>query len=206
MKISCCWIVVIRVGGCLSAARRMRSVTRVVCKLTWADSSPPSMSRAAFDELFDSVSNWGRWGADDELGTLNLITPAKRREAAALVVDGVSVSMAFDLNKQADEINELPVEHEVFTGEISGHKWAGDSFTISYHGYTHSHVDGLQHLAHDGLLYNGMPIDKLVPEGIEPLGVQNMGVAGIFSRGVLIDLPRFLGRDYVSGRAGNQRG
>jgi hypothetical protein len=40
------------------------------------------------------LSNWGRWGKDDELGTINLITPAKRKHAAALVKEGFSVSLA----------------------------------------------------------------------------------------------------------------
>ena len=50
--------------------------------------------------LFAACSNAGRWGPDDELGTLNLITPATRRRAARLVTEGLSVSMASDLSVQ----------------------------------------------------------------------------------------------------------
>ena len=46
-------------------------------------------------QWMEEVSNWGRWGDDDELGALNLITPEKRRQAAALVREGITVPMAF---------------------------------------------------------------------------------------------------------------
>ncbi len=48
-----------------------------------------------------SLSNWGRWGENDELGTPNPITPEKRRQATTLVTEGVSVSLAFDLAREA---------------------------------------------------------------------------------------------------------
>ena len=58
-----------------------------------------SVSIAEFEEIFESVKNWGRWGADDQLGTLNFITPEKVCEAAALVRSGRRVSMAIPINK-----------------------------------------------------------------------------------------------------------
>jgi len=168
-----------------------------VPQLTWAVGEPPEMSRAEFDQLMQDNSNWGRWGADDQLGTLNLITPAERRDAASLVRDGVAISMALELNKQEDELNIAPFEHEVELVEWAGHQWAGDRYSVSYHGFAHSHMDGLQHVAHKGMLYNGMPIDSLASEGTERLGIQNVAVSGIFTRGVLVDLPRFFGVDYL---------
>ncbi len=166
-------------------------------QLTWAASGPPDMSRAEFDQLMQEMSNWGRWGEDDQLGTLNLITPAKRRDAASLVKDGVTVSLALNLNKQKDDFNTNPFEHQVYIGEFGGHQVAGDRYTVRYHGIAHSHIDGLQHFAHKGMLYNGMPFDSLTPDGTERLGIQNVGINGIFTRGVLVDMPRFLGVDYL---------
>jgi kynurenine formamidase len=166
-------------------------------QLTWAASGPPEMSRSEFDQLMQEVSNWGRWGEDDQLGTLNLITPAKRRDAASLVKDGVTVSLALNLNKQKDAHNTFPFEHQVYTGEFGGHQVAIDSYSVSYHGFAHSHMDGLQHFAHNGMLYNGMPYENLEADGTERLGIQNVGLNGIFTRGVLIDMPRFLGVDYL---------
>ena len=63
---------------------------------------PSKLTAAMLDQWMADLSNWGRWGKDDELGTLNLITPEKRRRAAALVTEGVSVSLAFDLAKEAN--------------------------------------------------------------------------------------------------------
>ena len=168
-----------------------------VAQLTWAVDEPPAMSRADFDQLMQENSNWGRWGTDDQLGTLNLITPERRRDAASLVEDGVAISMALDLNKQQDELNQYPFEHKVEIVDWEGHRWASDSYAVNYHGYAHSHLDGLQHVAHKGNLYNGLPINDLTPDGIDRLGVQNIGYEGIFTRGVLVDMPRFLGVDYV---------
>jgi len=65
-----------------------------------------------------AISNWGRWGKDDELGMLNLITPEKRKAAAAPVRDGVSVSRALELNKTADALNTHPFEQTLTVGEF----------------------------------------------------------------------------------------
>ena len=54
------------------------------------------MTAAQYEQWKRDLSNWGRWGKDDQIGALNLITPAKRRQAAALVKDGISVSLAAD--------------------------------------------------------------------------------------------------------------
>ena len=69
---------------------------------------------------FDSLSNWGRWGDDDELGTLNLITDAKRKEAAALVREGVSVTCSRLLvPEMAPDVTSIPPLHYmVSTGEV----------------------------------------------------------------------------------------
>jgi len=169
----------------------------IVPQLTWAAGDPPVMSRVEFDQLMQDNSNWGRWGEDDQLGTLNLITPAKRRDAAALVKDGVAISMALELNKQEDALNFAPFEHAVELVEFAGHQWVGDRYSVSYHGWAHSHMDGLQHVAHKGMLYNGMPIESVESEGTERLGIQNVAASGVFTRGVLVDLPRFFGVDYL---------
>src|SRR5882672_6123174 len=58
------------------------------------------VTKAEYDRWKTELSNWGRWGKDDQLGALNLITPAKRKQAAALVRDGVTVSLAVDANLQ----------------------------------------------------------------------------------------------------------
>ncbi len=163
----------------------------------YAVGDPAPMSKAAFDQMMQDISNWGRWGKQDELGTLNLITPAKRRAAAALVEEGVTVSMALDLNKQKDELNANPFMHELSRGEFAGHQVAGDKYSVEYHGFAHSHMDGLPHFAHKGFFYNGVPFESAKVDGAERLGIHNAGINGVFTRGVLIDMPRFLGTDYL---------
>ena len=157
---------------------------------------PAPVSRAEFDRWIVEISNWGRWGDDDELGTLNLITDEKRLAAAQLVKDGVSVSLALDLNKKRDLVNTNPFEHELSVSRFSGHEVAGDRYSVQYHGFAHSHMDGLPHFAHKGKLYNGFSVDVLKPDGAEKLGIQNFR-NGIFTRGILIDMPWLKGVDFL---------
>ena len=82
--------------------------------------SPSKLTAATLDQWMDDLSNWGRWGKEDELGTLNLITPKERRQAAALVTAGISVSLAFDLAKEANVNNEYPLEHSLRVHENDG--------------------------------------------------------------------------------------
>src|SRR5436305_14930105 len=70
-----------------------------------------TVTQAQFDRWKQELANWGRWGKDDEQGTLNLITPAKRSAAAALVKDGVAVSLARDADTAKSIDNSSPFEH-----------------------------------------------------------------------------------------------
>jgi kynurenine formamidase len=158
---------------------------------------PEAMSRAEYDQLMQDISNWGRWSVADELGTLNLITKKTRKSAAKLVREGITVSLALDLNKVQDPMNANPFKHDVYVAEFSGHQIAGDRYEVDYHGFAHSHMDGLPHFAHKGYFYNGVPYSTAKPEGTEKLGIQNAGINGVFTRGVLVDMPAFLGVDFL---------
>jgi len=70
----------------------------------------PLVTKAEYDRWQMELSNWGRWGKDDEMGTLNLITPAKRKQAVALVKDGVSVSLASNESAEKEADNPCPIE------------------------------------------------------------------------------------------------
>ena len=163
----------------------------------WAIGEPAAMTRTEFDQLMQDISNWGRWGKEDELGTLNLITPEVRKSAAALVTDGVTVSMSLALNKVADPLNANPFHHKLTRSEFAGHQVAGDEYRVDYHGFAHSHMDGLPHFAHKGFFYNGFPFDGAKPGGADKLGIHNAGINGVFTRGVLVDLPRHLGVSFL---------
>jgi kynurenine formamidase len=158
---------------------------------------PADMSRAEYDQLMQDISNWGRWGMDDELGTLNLITKKTRKSASKLVRKGITVSLELDLNKIQDPLNANPFKHDVSVAEFSGHQVAVDRYEVDYHGFAHSHMDGLPHFAHKGYFYNGVPYSAAKPNGAEKLGIHNAGVNGVFARGVLVDMPAFLGVEFL---------
>ncbi|MBM62905.1 MAG: cyclase [Acidobacteria bacterium] len=155
-----------------------------------------SVSRTDFNRWMKEISNWGRWGSDDERGTLNLITNERRLAATQLVREGTSVSMALELNTRLGPVNTNPFEHSLTVSTFSDHEVAGDVYRVQYHGFAHSHVDGLPHFAHNGQLYNGFPVSGLTSGGAERLGIHNAH-EGIVTRGVLVDMPRHKGVDYL---------
>ena len=146
---------------------------------------------AEFDELFRQVSNWGRWGTDDQLGSANLVTDAKRRQAAALVKNGVSVSLAHNAITEKAVDNPSPFEHTMNPGFFM------DTYKVSYHGYAHSHIDALCHILYKDQTYNGYPRAEVnTDKGCTKLGIDNLK-NGIVTRGVLIDIPRLKNVPYL---------
>ena len=158
--------------------------------------SAEPVSRVEFDSWMQEISNWGRWGSEDELGTLNLITEQKRVDAAVLVCDGTIVSLSLFANKQQDSVNANPFQHVLTVSRFGDHEVAGDTYSVQYHGFAHSHMDGLPHFAHKGRLYNGFSVDTLSPEGAGRLGIHN-AFRGVFTRGILVDIPWLRGVDYL---------
>jgi len=156
--------------------------------------APPSRApRNAdeFDQLFHQVSNWGRWGKDDQLGSVNLITPSKRRAALALAKSGESVSLAHNPITEKAEDNNNPFEHTMLRGNNM------DRYAVSYHGYAHSHIDALCHILYKDQTYNGYARAEVNTDtGCTKLGIQNLK-NGVITRGVLIDIPRLRGVDYL---------
>src|SRR5262245_9542705 len=86
---------------------------------------------AEYEKVFKEISNWGRWGKDDQLGAMNLITDAKRKQAAALVKTGIAVTMSHTLI--TDTVADMPNPFELSGG--------GSTFKYSFHSTTHSHLD-----------------------------------------------------------------
>ena len=149
------------------------------------------------DEVLDfhkTLSNWGRFGERDQLGALNLITPEKRVAAAGLVRTGRSVSCARSLPTQPGPENPSPVLHHMIGTASEG--WGGDYFSIASHGYATSHIDALCHIFHEGKLYNGYPIERVTAHGALELGIHELAT-GIVGRGVLIDVPRTRGVEWL---------
>ena len=154
------------------------------------------VTEATVDRWMTELSNWGRWGDDDQMGALNLITPAKRRAAAALVTAGVSVSLSHTYLTEPDVEVTSPVGYEMLGPDLPG-PFRSDRYTFAYHGYAHSHMDSLCHMMHGGRMYNGfVRDDEVTADGCAKLAVINFK-QGIVSRGVLMDIPRLKGLDYL---------
>ena len=158
---------------------------------------PESTSLEQLEAMFDEISNWGRWGAEDELGTLNLITPEIKAKAAALVEHGISISLAGNLDKVKSDYNPLPFEHSSEVHDSGNHVIVSDKYTVEYHGGAHTHIDALSHVTYRGKSYNGFPEDETHPQGVGKLGIHNMK-DGIVSRGVLVDIPWLRGVDFLN--------
>ena len=152
-------------------------------------------------EYMTSLSNWGRWGPDDEMGTLNLITPEKRAQAGRLVREGISVSCSRLIVPELtpDVISIPPLRFMISSGESapsSGPGMAMDFIAMPLHGNA-THVDCPSHLFWDGKMYNGKPASLVNSQnGATAGGITNMQ-NGVVTRGVLLDIPRLRGKDWL---------
>lgn len=172
------------------------------------------MPTAPSEELiltwFDELSNWGRWGEDDRLGTLNHLTPDKRIAAAGLVREGISVSCAWDIKTGAQPgataepqrymlSTGLGLNDEGRTGLFAeGRAGASQEFIgMMFHGWDVTHVDSLAHMFWDGRMYGGEPA-SLVTDRQGALKHDILALSeGVITRGVLLDIARLRGVDVL---------
>jgi len=152
---------------------------------------PRAITTAEYEGWKKDLSNWGRWGKDDQIGAINLITPAKRKEAAALVKEGFSVSLAGDADTVKAVDNPFPYEHEMLA-------IGNDRLSVRYHGIAHCHLDSLAHINEDGVFYNGYKpdADAVLKGGHQKNSIHNLK-NGLFTRGILLDIPRLKGLPYL---------
>ncbi len=138
--------------------------------------------------------NWGRWGDDDQMGAINLITPEKRVQAARLVRSGRSVSLSRDVPVTPGRNNPVPAQHFV---NLHDHA-ATDYYGIQYHGYVTTHVDALCHVWDDDGMWQGRdPRAEVTSNGVR-FGSIELWRDGITTRGVLLDVPRHRGTPSVT--------
>lgn len=159
----------------------------ILAQTASAQSHPPMVTEEDFKRAMEELSNWGRWGPDDELGAANLITPAKRKQAAALVTEGIVVSLAHDVNQEPAVDASAVLTREVLrvspTGASDRYEYSG-----SYHGTIHSHLDALDcHIMYEGAGYNGVTYQEVEAAGGCPRGDINAHKDGIVTRGILFD-------------------
>ena len=154
-------------------------------------------------EWFTALSNWGRWGEDDQRGCLNLITPAKGKQAAALVKDGTPVSCARPIVTDiTPDITHQVQRYMVDSGEGRDtdpperrlvRRGAAEFIGMVFHGQTITHIDALSHYSWQGKLYNGKPASLITSrDGAQTHSIEP-ACDGIVTRGVLLDIPKVRG-------------
>ena len=154
-----------------------------------------------FIELAERVSNWGRWGDDDELGTLNLIDGAAVQRGAACVRTGKRFSLALRLDQRGPQVGGVPGRinplrtmiaiNSQFAGTLDGFCTSDDVVTMGLQAATH--WDALAHVSYSGQIYNGHPASTITAEGASKCGIGR--VSSLTTRGVLLDVARALGVD-----------
>ena len=182
---------------------------------------PRNLTKDDIDRWMTELSNWGRWGKDDQAGTVNLITNAKRKQAAALVKEGISVSMSLDADIAPKGYVAPPPPPPPEPGAAPGrgrggmprYTWehvmrstgqnmrapsgyAVDTIMVNFHGNNTTHFDALSHFIFNGKIYNGFPASEITTWGAEKDDVMPFK-DGLVTRGVLIDWPRFKNVPYM---------
>ena len=159
------------------------------------------MNAQEFRELFDAVSNWGRWDDDGERGALNHLTPARVATAAGLVRSGVTITLSqplkthagIDMPEPAD--HHMTMLHDVDMGSGSV-RFAKDYVGVDYHNDGHSHIDAFCHVAYEGSLFDGKPDRSVTEEGAHAGAIEVLK-DGLVGRGVLLDVPRVRGVPWI---------
>jgi kynurenine formamidase len=150
-----------------------------------------------FRALGRRLSNWGRWGPDDERGTVNLITPDRLVAAAALVRQGKIFDLGIPMDQDGPQpggnrINPVHLMRETGAGQNipGGFHFADDYIFMPLQGS--SQWDALAHVYYDDLLYNGYPASQVGLHGANRDSIDKLA-KGIAGRGVLLDIARLRG-------------
>ena len=155
-----------------------------------------ALTRPEFDELWEQCSTWGQWGPEDRLGSLHHVTAEVRKAAARSVRTGRVVSCARALQTEAGPDNPHPAElrdvsRSAEPGAADDLAFAADELTVRCHGDVHSHIDALNHVRYRRTTWNGQHGGPTDGAGLEAYA------DGIVTRGVLLDLPRVLGTEWL---------
>ena len=159
------------------------------------------MTAHEFRELFNAVSNWGRWDDDGERGALNHLTPARIAAAAGLVRTGTTITLSQSLKTRASIDVPEPADHhmtmlpdvDIGSGSV---RFAKDYVGLDYHNDGHSHIDALCHVAFEGRLFDGKPDTTVTAEGAQADAIEVLK-DGLVGRGVLLDVPRVRGVPWI---------
>jgi kynurenine formamidase len=158
-----------------------------------------------FDRIAKAVNNWGRWGPDDQRGTLNFVTPDVVRRATALVTDGRALSLAIPMSEDGPQLGfvrgrtnperRMVAVHELHGDDVDGVRFNDDAVSMGLQAATH--WDGLAHVSYSGRMWNGVDPAQVDEAGAQRLSVDQVGP--LVSRGVLLDVARAAGVDRLDG-------
>lgn len=152
---------------------------------------------ALLRELAARCSNVGRWGPDDERGTLNLITDQMRVTAARLVCEGRTVPLGRDLVTTGADSGAVPVTHRMLDNATA--PWmCHDATEIAPHGYVVTHLDAPGHVCLDGRLWNGRQVASALDASGLRFGSISAFREGVFTRGVLLDVAKARGVPWLA--------
>ena len=157
-------------------------------------------------EYFNTLSNWGRWGEDDLLGTLNLVGNEERVRAAALVKLGITVGCARPISTAPAIDTPIPPLHFMLesgegynlpSAEARGPRQAvGDLIALAFHGLYCTHIDALSHVFWDGKMYGGRPAELVTTRGGAAVNDVAVLKDGVITRGVLLDITKVRGKEW----------
>jgi kynurenine formamidase len=161
---------------------------------------------AWFKELAKKVSNWGRWGPDDQIGTVNLITPDVISRGVACAKSGRAFSLALPLSEaegiqmgampgRINPVRTMVQLNTPLTGDPNDFCTSDDVVVMGLQCATH--WDGLGHVSYEGVIYNGYPASSITYAGASQCGIHH--VRSLVSRGVLLDVARAKGVDRLEG-------
>jgi hypothetical protein len=143
--------------------------------------------------------NWGRWGNDDQMGAVNMVTNEKRLAAAQLIKTGRAVSLSREFPKTPAPNNPTPAQHFMNRGvREPGGGLATDYYGVSYHGQANTHLDALCHVWNEDGMWNGRNPDDVITFQGATWGSVEHWKEGIITRGVLLDVPKFRGQPFVA--------
>jgi kynurenine formamidase len=158
-----------------------------------------------FAEVAARVRNWGRWGPDDEIGTLNLIDDAARLRAVAAVRSGKAFALGLPLSEaegiqagfmpgRVNPTRTMIAVNEPLSADPEWVRTSDDVVTMALQCATH--WDALAHVSYGGVIYNGYPADSIDDQGAGRCGIHRLTT--VVGRGVLLDVARALGQDTLS--------
>ena len=151
--------------------------------------SRSAVTKTEWEDWMANLTNWGRWGKDDQLGALNWITQEKRKTAIALATTGTVVSLAHrpSLVPRPEQGPYLAIRPLRVGG------FGQEHLELMYHGLSFTHIDALCHVSHNGLFFNGYPAAEVISDtGCSKLAIDNLA-GGIVTRGIVIDIPHVRG-------------